>query len=220
MVEAGLMQRTGVERVLGASFHFRIIHVVVLRIVSLPSNTVLAGFDRKGRRFVAAPNASFAPSKHLVVRFDATVLYRFGKTSLLYPTAGDLRGGRRTEHHIPTVSAGLRHEGINFLMLLLLVMLVVLLLMMKEDLRAGIGATATGGEGSRFERCTAAGLVIPADAKRVHRFEARFVGIAVVEDGCGVGQDRTAAALQQHSGTIRFVPYGGTVGPDLTGQYG
>lgn len=78
MVEACLMQRTRVERVLGASFQFRIVHVVVLRIVSLPSNTVLAGFDRKGRWFVYATAAGFASTEDFVVRFDATVLYRFG----------------------------------------------------------------------------------------------------------------------------------------------
>lgn len=97
VMEAGLMHRTGVECVLGASFNFRIIHVVVLRIVSLPSNTVLSCFDRKGRRFAAAfHNSRFTATKNLVVRFDATVLYRFRETCRLHPTAGDLRSGRRT----------------------------------------------------------------------------------------------------------------------------
>lgn len=157
--------------------------------MSLPSNTVLPGFNGQSRRFVPS-NGRIASAEDLVIRLDATVLYRFGKTSRLYPTAGDFRSGRRTEHHrVPTVSAGLRHEGINFLMLLLLLLLLMevvllLLLVVKENLGAGIGAA--GSEGSRFERRAAAGLMIPADAKRVHRFEARLVGIAVVQDG-GVG---------------------------------
>lgn len=75
------------------------------------------------------------------------------------------------------------------LLLLLLVMkmllLLLLLLMVKDNLRACIGAAASG-EGGRFERCAAAGLMISADPKGVHRFEARFVGIAIVQDG-GVG---------------------------------
>lgn len=59
----------------------------------LPSNTVLAGFDRKSRRLI---RAGFASAEYLVVRFDATVLNGFGKTSRLDPTAaagGHFRGG-------------------------------------------------------------------------------------------------------------------------------
>lgn len=58
----------------------------------LPSNTVLAGFDRQSRRFI---RAGFASAEYLVVRFDATVLNGFGKTSRLDPTAGGghFRGG-------------------------------------------------------------------------------------------------------------------------------
>lgn len=82
----------------------------------------------------------------------------------MYPTAagGELRSGRRTaEHHVPaTVSTGLRYEGVDFLLMLLLMLLVmvlvVLVMLMMKD-------AATRSEASRFERRTAAGLMVPAD---------------------------------------------------------
>lgn len=59
------------------------------------------------------------------------------------------------------------------LLLLVLVMLVVLLV---NVMNLGIVCS----ESSRFERSAAALLLIATDAKRVHRFKARLVGIAIV----------------------------------------
>lgn len=153
----GLVQRAGVERVLGASLQFRIVHIVVLRRMPLPSNTVLAGFDRQGRRFITTTGLTAASTaKYLVIRFDATVLYRFGKTSLLHPTAGagNFRGGGRRGHQVPTFSAGLRHEGVNLLVLLLL--LLVMLVLLVNVVNLGI----VSNKSSRFEGSVAARLLM------------------------------------------------------------
>lgn len=194
-----------------ASLQFRVVHVVVLRGMSLPSNTVLAGFDRKGRRFITAAADFAASTEYLIVGFDATVLNGFGKTSRLDPTTtgGHFRGGGRGHHLAGTVAAGLRHEGVNLLVLLLL--LLVMLLLLMDVMNLGI----VRGEGSRLERGAGGLLVIPADPERVHRFEAGLVGVAVVHQPVyhgTVGEDGTTAALQQHSGAVGFVPHTGTVG--------
>lgn len=211
---ADLVQRAGVERVLRAPFQFRVVHVVVLRGMPLPSNTVLAGFDRKGRRLITA--AGFASAKDLIVRLDATVLVNgFGKTSRLQSrAAGDLRGGGGRGHKLAAFAAGLRHEGIHLLMVLLL--LVMLMVLLVNVVNLGI----VGGESSRFEGSATVGLLmVSADAKRVHRFKSRLVRIAVVQVDYGVvGKDGTATALQQHSGAVRLVPHAGTVGADLARQ--
>lgn len=218
----GLVQRAGVERVVGASLQFRIVHIIVLRGMPLPSNTVLAGFDRQGRRLIttAGLTAASSAAKYLVIRFDATVLYRFGKTSLLHPTAGagKFRGGGGRGHQLPTFATGLRHEGVNLLMLLLLLLLVMLVLLVNV-----VNLGIVSNKSSRFEGSVAARLLmVSANPKRVHRFKARLVGISIIHvDGGRVGKDGTAAALQQHTGAIRFVPHAGTVvGADLTRQQG
>lgn len=132
-VVARLMKRA-VEGVLGASFQFRIVYVVILGRVPFPSNTVRSRFHRKRWWFVVQ-----VVPEDFVVRLNTTVLYHFGQASLLHSTGGHLGGCR--QHHVATFSAGLRHEGIDLLVLLLL------LLLLSRDHRNDLTTTTSHRHG-------------------------------------------------------------------------